>query len=234
MGKKNICSSKEVQAGQKYNRWTVVNYPSIYKKSLGYCDCECECGTKRTIMKYGLVNGNSKSCGCLRDDAIQKTGQNNHKIDKCSFCGEKHYAKGFCRNCYARFLRSGTAEYQAYKIDCYDRYKNFLKTYDTAKEASADLHIPAANITACVRGTTKCTDKYFFAKHGEPLVVKATTKLTIAKVYMRDKDTFEIIKVFETVKEAAKYVNGSRQGIHYVLAGDLQTYKGYIWTCDYM
>ena len=31
---------------------------------------------------------------------------------KCNFCGNlKHYAKGYCRNCYERFKRNGTPEY---------------------------------------------------------------------------------------------------------------------------
>ena len=35
-----------------------------------------------------------------------------HEGRICSFCGSKKvYAKGLCNNCYARYLRNGTAEY---------------------------------------------------------------------------------------------------------------------------
>lgn len=41
-------------------------------------------------------------------------GLSNRKYEKkCIFCGkEEHYAKGYCKNCFARYLRRGTAEYK--------------------------------------------------------------------------------------------------------------------------
>lgn len=32
--------------------------------------------------------------------------------EKCDYCGKlEHYAKGFCRSCYARYNKKGTPEY---------------------------------------------------------------------------------------------------------------------------
>lgn len=52
--------------GEKINRWTVVQDPSARKKRLWLC--RCECGTERTVDKYGLARGHSKSCGCIKKE----------------------------------------------------------------------------------------------------------------------------------------------------------------------
>lgn len=42
----------------------------------------------------------------------KQMGLNNRKYEeKCSYCGkEEHYAKGYCKNCYARYVRNGFVE----------------------------------------------------------------------------------------------------------------------------
>lgn len=48
-------------AGKKFNSWTIIRY---IKK--GIWECECECGKRKNITIYNIVNGKSKSCGCKR------------------------------------------------------------------------------------------------------------------------------------------------------------------------
>lgn len=35
--------------------------------------CRCDCGTQRRVSKYNLLNGTSKSCGCVRPQAILRS-----------------------------------------------------------------------------------------------------------------------------------------------------------------
>lgn len=102
--------------GKKFNRLEVLE---IIKKGKDYYyKCKCDCGTIKDIRAAFVVNGITKSCGCLFKEVRKKQGKimglNNRKYDKCSYCGNKHYAKGYCRRCYARFLRNGTSEYKNY------------------------------------------------------------------------------------------------------------------------
>jgi hypothetical protein len=47
---------------EKYNRLTIIK--EVRK---GYVECQCDCGTIKTIWKYALTRKNktTKSCGCL-------------------------------------------------------------------------------------------------------------------------------------------------------------------------
>lgn len=65
MAKKKI--SKHHLIGQKFGRWTVIQQANnIDKRTLWFC--ECECGVKNNIDTSSLISGNSRSCGCLRNE----------------------------------------------------------------------------------------------------------------------------------------------------------------------
>jgi len=34
--------------------------------------CNCSCGTLKSVLGYSLISGNTKSCGCLKDEAVVK------------------------------------------------------------------------------------------------------------------------------------------------------------------
>lgn len=59
-----------VQAGQKYNRWTVVG-KSERKHSHRYWNCVCECGAEGKVAASHLRSGKSKSCGCYHRDSLK-------------------------------------------------------------------------------------------------------------------------------------------------------------------
>lgn len=54
--------------GQRFGRWTVmevrVGSRSLHRRSL----CRCECGTERELDLGSVVRGETRSCGCLRDE----------------------------------------------------------------------------------------------------------------------------------------------------------------------
>ena len=91
----------EVNTGQRFNRWTVVNSTPIikrYGKQHGNGKgrpvrsflCKCECGTERIVRGDYLHRGTSKSCGCLTKDVArakgkkQKTKESYHNVLFCN------------------------------------------------------------------------------------------------------------------------------------------------------
>jgi len=53
--------------GEKFDRLTVMKEVEPIKRNTAVL-VECECGNKFVVRYYCLRNGNTKSCGCLRDE----------------------------------------------------------------------------------------------------------------------------------------------------------------------
>lgn len=63
-GTSKSCGCFPQLTGKKFGRWTVL---SLFERKNGniYWKCQCDCGLQKNIAAYSLINGNSKSCGCL-------------------------------------------------------------------------------------------------------------------------------------------------------------------------
>ena len=70
--------------GQKFGRLTVTSRSNSRNKRGVVWNCKCECGTIVEVVSSDLVNGNTKSCGCLKTDLhstmIDLTGQRFGKL----------------------------------------------------------------------------------------------------------------------------------------------------------
>ena len=53
-------SKSKIKAGQKFGRWTVLEYSSKHHR----WKCICECGNEGYVSSHSLKHGRSKSCGC--------------------------------------------------------------------------------------------------------------------------------------------------------------------------
>lgn len=54
--------------GQKFGRWTVIEYAGKSKYGAYMWKCQCECGTVRNVVGGTLRMGISKSCGCINKE----------------------------------------------------------------------------------------------------------------------------------------------------------------------
>lgn len=60
--------------GLRFGRLTVVQRAPSDKRKNSKWECRCDCGTRRVVYQFCLLNGNSASCGCLqRERAGQKS-----------------------------------------------------------------------------------------------------------------------------------------------------------------
>ena len=59
----------ELKEGDKFGRLTITGEKFYKLNSRGYKDiyykCQCDCGAEKTVAKYSLTSGHTKSCGCL-------------------------------------------------------------------------------------------------------------------------------------------------------------------------
>lgn len=80
----------------------IALYPTERKiNGTSYWMCRCDCGNQLEVLKSALTHKvrPTKSCGCLRVNAWNKS----RKHYGCMLCGsDKHYAKGYCKNCYEK------------------------------------------------------------------------------------------------------------------------------------
>ena len=60
--------------GQSFERWKVGEYVG-YIKGNAMWECKCKCGTVRNVSARTLLNGQSRSCGCLKDEETGSRGK---------------------------------------------------------------------------------------------------------------------------------------------------------------
>lgn len=64
--------------GMQFHRWLVLG-PEKYHPGCGwYWYCRCDCGTERAVGQRNLLEGKSRSCGCLRSEHIKKVRRSNY------------------------------------------------------------------------------------------------------------------------------------------------------------
>lgn len=67
--------------GIRYGRWVVIERSGSnqYRKSMW--NCRCDCGITKTVSSLALLQGKSKSCGCLAKD-VKVTRFTTHGLSK--------------------------------------------------------------------------------------------------------------------------------------------------------
>jgi hypothetical protein len=61
-----------IEAGTVFGRWTVIG-PERPRSIRSYL-CRCDCGNTGTVRKEKLLNGTSRSCGCLQREQLTTHG----------------------------------------------------------------------------------------------------------------------------------------------------------------
>lgn len=69
-------------SGQKFGLLTAM-YPTERRDHRGsvYWHCVCECGNEIDVAAGALLDGNNRSCGCLKDKNQKQIAQRRHLVD---------------------------------------------------------------------------------------------------------------------------------------------------------
>ena len=58
---------RRVAKGMKFGKLTIVDiYHTKGKHGHPVCLCQCDCGNLHKVLRYALLTGSTRSCGCLR------------------------------------------------------------------------------------------------------------------------------------------------------------------------
>ncbi len=126
----------KLKAGQKFHKLTTVSYEE------GYWNCLCDCGGKTYVSTNNIISGNTKSCGCLREEkskeniqkAVQAVTKYHPRITTArrkwkSYC----YADKQCDLKFEEFYEISQKNCTYCGIQPNTRYNFFLKKKDASQ-----------------------------------------------------------------------------------------------------
>lgn len=117
-------------SGEKFGRLFVLEYAGNSEKGIATWKCLCDCGNIVIVNGDNLRSGNTKSCGCLRDDTIANASVI-HGKSKSRLYRIYNHMKGRCCN-------KDDANYDSYGgrgiIICQEWLDDFMSFYKWAME----------------------------------------------------------------------------------------------------
>ncbi len=129
--------------GEKYGRLIVVECTGRNKHGRPLWLCECECNNKIIVSSPRLLSGNTKSCGCLREEAIAQRNTK-HGLKEARLY---EVWKNMKKRCY----NPQTPNYKHYGgrgISVCDEWRhNFQAFFDWAMENGYDETAPRGETT---------------------------------------------------------------------------------------
>lgn len=81
--------------GERFGRLVVISKSDRIASNgyTPYLTCKCDCGRLKDVIKYDLIHGKSKSCGCLRRELVTQGNithnQSNSRLYK-TWCSMKY------------------------------------------------------------------------------------------------------------------------------------------------
>lgn len=77
-----MSKAKRINSGEIFTNWTVLEQSENSKDGKLRYKCVCKCGVIKTVVGRYLLNGRSKSCGCLNERKFSKKDITNQKFSK--------------------------------------------------------------------------------------------------------------------------------------------------------
>lgn len=123
------------------------------------------------------------------------------------------------------------------KVDLYDNKMNYIRTYDSIRQASIDLKVNATDITHVCNKTRKTAKGYIFRRAGSPINIEEELNfLNSKKVYIKNTNPIlqyslngELIAEFSNSLELEEKTGFSRANIFACCNGHQKSSGGYVW-----
>ena len=113
--------------GMKFGRLTVIGRVANNAEGRAMWECQCECGLKKIVKGKNLINGATKSCGCMLKEHV---GNLNHSH---GMSNTKLYKKWQVMNTRCNNKNRDHAQWYMEKgIEVCEEWRDFLNFYDWA------------------------------------------------------------------------------------------------------
>ena len=133
-------------AGQRFGRWTVLEFAESDKHRNSRWLCQCDCGSRAVVHGTNLLSGHSTSCGCYQKSLCVTHPMSRKHGETLNGCESKEYRAwaGMKKRCYnAKNIRY--EHYGGRGIKVCDRwlhsFENFLADVGRAPEDSCKWSI---------------------------------------------------------------------------------------------
>ena len=90
-------SNRKDVVNQRFGKLLVRSNAGKNAKGLPLIECLCDCGNVKTLVKYNVTSGNTKSCGCLWLASVQKSRYS--KVPGVTKTNEYRIWKGMIARC---------------------------------------------------------------------------------------------------------------------------------------
>lgn len=141
---------KENLAGQRFGRLTVLDNFIEFKNTQGKTErkwlCRCDCGTEKHFRERALRSGNTKSCGCYRNERVREktildlTGKTFGELTALEQTEERGYGgavKWRCRcSCGKEYIVAGALLTAGRVTHCPDRKAHRIQRPNQANDIS--------------------------------------------------------------------------------------------------
>jgi hypothetical protein len=127
----------EINIGDKFTRWSVVELATKDRWGQPQVLCRCDCGNEDVINLYRLKRGQSRSCGCLQREIVSTHGM--HKSPEYAVWAQMLYR---CNNSkcesYPQYGGRGISVCERWR-----KFENFIA--DMGRRPSPELTIERIN-----------------------------------------------------------------------------------------
>ena len=122
---------KEDLTGQRFGRWTVVE-EAFSKYNKAHWKVICDCGNEGFVATSTLRSGQSKSCGCIREEYYKNCGK--HHMSKTKPYNAWAHMIERCRNQNARDYKY----YGGRGITVCEKWNDFIGFWEDMKDGYQD------------------------------------------------------------------------------------------------
>jgi hypothetical protein len=112
--------------GKRFGRLTAIKVVGKIKSNMLWL-CQCECGNKTNVASSELLQGKTKSCGCLRKEILYDVHK---KYNIYDLSGE--YGIGLTSNTNEEFYFD-LEDYDLIKDYCWNKHQDYLETLSNDK-----------------------------------------------------------------------------------------------------
>ena len=114
--------------GQNFERLTVLSRDNNKPKSSGvYWLCKCNCGNEVSVISHSLINGNTKSCGCLKRELTSE-------LLSLDLLGKKFGKLNVIKR-YGTFVGSDETKYSQWLCKCDCGSEKIVKGHDLVRKS---------------------------------------------------------------------------------------------------